>query len=193
MKTMSSTTSPEPTITAGLLPVVPPSVSPPLVNPKSPIKTKQDSLSFIFGEPLLAFPPNVKPSKFDVIRFWISSYDLERGQSKKMLGKAKVEKHVLDSLLSLPVYNQPSVSLLPRRSMERSLKYNLSIVDGYSDLHLRKNDQSEKNLAWIEGERKRFKDTFNVEQTHSPETVNLANICSPKRKLVDLNSSSVNI
>ena len=78
---------------------------------KKTIVTKQKIFGVFFGDPLPSLDQSKKPTSCEVIRFWISTFDKERGQ--KYIFPAKEKNKVLDivvnSLRSLPVWESSPV------------------------------------------------------------------------------------
>ena len=94
--------------------------------------------------------------------------------------------------MELPIYNQPSVTLLSQKFIRNNVNILIVKVEKL-DLRRRNNDTSEATDKWIKDIMKEYSTVFNVEVSHQPETVDLDLVCSPKRKLHELISSSVSI
>jgi hypothetical protein len=60
----------------GNLPIDPGGTTPPQ-SPKTP-KTRNESIGFIFGDPISHFDPARKPKKCEVIKLWMHLYDTVR-------------------------------------------------------------------------------------------------------------------
>ena len=151
--------------------------------------TKSKGYGLLFGSGLSEFDPNVKPTYCNVVQFWIWHYDKARGTSRIMSQKNKenVVKNVVENLMALPVYNQPSVNLMSEKVIRNKVDYLINTKIGKMDLR-RRNSDSEENRQWIKDTKKEFEEIFDIEVSHSPESVNLL---SPKRKIQELCTSSV--
>ena len=87
------------------------SETPPKV--KSPLKTRQESLGYFFGQALESFdklPANVKPRDLDIIRHWMYQEDQNR-TSKRNSDSSAVIGIVTDNLIEFYTKYHPSVEL----------------------------------------------------------------------------------
>ena len=111
--------------------------------------TKSQAYGFLFGKGLSNFDPNVKPTRCNVVQFWIWHFDKARGSSRIMSKSAKenVVKDVVHSLVALPVYK--SAHLLSEKSIRNNVDILINKVEKL-DTRRRQNDTSEATLKWIQ-------------------------------------------
>ena len=47
-------------------------------------KTEQELLRFVFGQAISSFDDKVRPTDFDIVKFWINSYDTQCGPGRSL-------------------------------------------------------------------------------------------------------------